>query len=290
MTFTKDDEVIFRGCSPIEHIINPSPEIEELLNYLNNLPMIKKKYCVSRMNLKDILIDAQYFLNGHFKLHNIPFIKEYNTLLLKRKTFKIKKIHPYQLPITFVKDSAANGRVEEIFIPGKEVLFRSLGIGETLCELSSSSYIHEITHTQLDSLIGSYDNYFNQEVLSIFLELFHSSLLSPDENILRLEECNRVYELTNLTKQQKEFFQGEISLSRDDQIDNSKYIQSDLIALHLFSKFYFAKGSIKREMLSDIQKIFNGIITVEEYLAKYEVSFANSQDKKVLTKYLYRQK
>ena len=133
-----------------------------------------------------------------------------------------------------------------------------------------------------------FDNYFNQEVLSIFLEFFHTATLTEDEKLLRLEEANRIYELNELTKQQTEYASGRLELSRADLIENSKYIQSDLIVFHLFHKFYYSSLAVKKEMLKDIQRIFNGDITVEDYLNKYEVSFSNSQDKDTMKKYLYR--
>lgn len=289
MTISKDEEIKIRGCSPVEEIIIPDENLEDLVYYLSHLPMANKKYSISRMSLENILHDGQYFIDSLFKLHDIPHIKIKKIPIIKKNLTLIRDIHPYKLPIKYVEGSGLNGQVEEFFYPNSSTIyFQSLGLGEVLSELSSASYVHEITHTQLDSQKGSYQNYYNQEVLSIFLEFFHASLLSTDENALRLQEANRIYELNELTKQQLEGASGHLNLSRAEQIENSKYISSDLIAMHLFHIFYYASTSIKKEMLKDIQEIFNGNITVEDYLSKYEVSFSNSQDKNTLRKYLYR--
>ena len=290
MSLPKDREIELRGCSPVKKIIVPDQKLEELTAYLSTLPMSTKQYRIHSMKLKDALIDSKYFIDGYFKIHNIPYIRFYKIPFTKVQSFTTKVIHPYKLPIKLLSNGETNGYVEEDFTTNGKIFFKSLGIGEIICEKTSASYVHEITHTQIDSVPRSFDDYYNQEVFSIFLEFFHSSLLSTDENLLRLEEANRIYELRELTKELIAHNNGEKELTREDQIENSKYIQSNLIAFHLFSKFYFARNEIKQEMLKDIQRIFDGNLTVEEYLNKYEVSFCNSQSQEKITDYLYRKK
>ena len=288
MTITKDQEIELRGCSPVKEIIIPNQGLVKIIDDFSNLPIATKKYQICRMNLDNIIYDGHYFLDSYFKLHSIPHLKVSNSILGKKTRYTIKDIHPYKLPLALVKD-AILGQVEETFLPNDpKIYFQSIALVDLLTEMSSSSYVHEVTHTQLDSQKGIYTDYFNQEVLSIFLQLFHSALLNSEESVLRLLEANRIYELNEITKQQLEYQAGKIDLSREDQIENSKYIQSDMIALNLFAIYYHSFPGVQREMLVDVQKIFDGRMTVEEYLNKYDSSFTNCLDSKTLRKHLHR--
>ena len=289
MGLSKDEEIIARGCEPAKEIIIPDDDLMELINYLAKLPIFQKKWQVHRMRLKDILYDGRTFIDEHFKLHKIPHINVIEVPLINRDIVTIRNIHPYKLPLQYVEEVSQGGYVQEIFPPDRSrVLFKSLAIGEEITELSSSSYVHEITHTQLNSIKGSIKDYFNQEVFSIFLEFIHASEISKDDDIIRIEEANRIYELSEIAKQQIEYASGRLDLPREEQIENSKYIQSDLIAFKLFSIYYFSHYTIQREMLKKVQDVFDGKMTVEEYLAYYDISFENSQNKSDIQKYLYR--
>ncbi len=285
---TKDEEIKARGCKSVTKIIIPDEKLQDLANYLSTLPIIKKSYGVHRMHEKDIIHDGQAFFNEYLKLHKIPHFKIIKTPISNKSIVSIRNIHPYKLPIEHEED-IYNGYLNEVITPDRNnVLFKSIVFNPNTTELFSSSYVHEITHSQLNSIRGSYEDYFNQEVLSIFLELIHAKEVSEHEKILRIQEANRVYEISELTKEQIEFATGRLDLSREDQIENSKYIQSDLIALRLFSIYYFSHYSIQKEILMKVQEVFNGEITVEEFLEAFGVSFENSQDKKMLGKYLNR--
>lgn len=287
MDFDKDEEIIARGCNPVSQILIPDEHLIDLAEHLSSLPMAKTEVSVSRMRLKDILYDARTFLDENFKLHKIPSIRFYNFPF--KKFVAIKDIHPYKLPLKFIKDAIQDGYVQEYFPPNRSTVhFESIAIGKITNELSSPTYVHEITHTQLNSLKGSIKDFFNIEVLSIFLELIHASEISKDEDILRIEEANRIYEIHELVKQQVAFANGEIDLSREDQIDNSKCIQSDLIAFKLFSIYYLSHYTIQREMLKKVQDVFNGLMTVEDFLEYFGVTFENSQNKNDIQNYLYR--
>ena len=289
MAIDIDVELAVRGCNPIKDYIIPDDKLEDLVFYLSHLPMTNKRYQLYRMKIDDILKDGRAFLDRFFKIHKVPYIKFYTMPITKTQYYTIKNIHPYKLPLTYVKEDTSNGEVNEFIPPERDrILFRTVGISDNLCELSSSSYVHEIVHTQLDSIKGSYKNFYNNEVFSIFLELIHAQMISTDENVLRVEEINRFFELGELSKQQIEHATGRLELPREELVENSKYINSDLIALTLFYKYYYAMLNVQKEMLQNVQKVFDGEWTVEDYLAFYDVSFENSQDKEKYKKYVYR--
>lgn len=285
MAITKEEELIVRGCDPLKDIIIPDEELLKIVNYLSKLPFANKRYTIHKMNINNVLHDGKLFFNENFKLHKIPHITFHKLPIKLLEFYRIKNIHPYKLPLGYVGESIYDGVVEEYILKErKRILFKNLCLGKTLTELSSASYVHEITHTQIDSIKGGLKDYYNQEVFSIFLELIHADLVSTDDNILIVKEANRVFELSEIVRQQQEVSTGKLELSREEQIENSKYIQSDFIALHLFHLYHNSNSLIKKEMLMNIQRVFNGIITVEDYLELYEVTFNNSKKPSIIEK------
>ena len=157
-----------------------------------------------------------------------------------------------------------------------------------MTEQTSSSYVHEITHTQLDSLRGSIQEYYNMEVLSIFNELFHASILDKDERILRLNDSRRIYEMSITAQELRDHHNGKSPMSRDELLDCCKYLVSDLKAYQLFAIFYSANDTLKNEILDDIQSIFDGYMTLEELLNKYEITLESIENSPQILKYYKR--
>ena len=51
---------------------------------------------------------------------------------------------------------------------------------------------------------------------------------------------------------------------------------------------YFGSDEIKNEMIFQVQKIFDGEITVEDYIKMFDAQYENSLDVKTLNKYFRR--
>ena len=84
------------------------------------------------------------------------------------------------------------------------------------------------------------------------------------------------------------YYKGELKKDYFEIIEDCKYIVSNLIAFNLFSKFYFGSDKIKNEMIFQVQKIFDGEITVEDYIKMFDSQYENSLDVKTLNKYFRR--
>ena len=82
-----------------------------------------------------------------------------------------------------------SGSVTEVLTnnPKHHIIFREINLSSTTSEHTSASYIHEITHTQLDRLKGTIKEYYNSEVLSLFNEFFHAAVLDQSEKILKFD-------------------------------------------------------------------------------------------------------
>ena len=70
-------------------------------------------------------------------------------------------------------------------------------------------------------------------------------------------------------------------------MEGSSYAESTLKAYKLFIRYYY-NPKLRKEILLDIQRIFNHEISVEEFLDKYEIHYENSQNVNELSSYLLR--
>lgn len=290
MTMTKDDEIVRRGYEPNPKIFIPNTKLIETGAKLQNLDIATIEYGVSRMSLEDSLYDAKKFLDYYYKLHKVPYL--FCKKVFNKYFHAIIKRHPYNLPLIegeeddVIFDGAV---VEEVTLPPKpKVIFRGIQLSKVITECTSATYVHEVTHTQLDSVKGSIREYYNAETLSMFNELFHYMLLSSDERLLRLTDSRRISELNLILGDLIEYGNGKSEVKRDDLLEDSKYAVSILKAYNLFITFYYGNENIKNEILDDIQCIFDGYLTLEEMLKKYDVNLESSQDEKRLMKYFNR--
>ena len=285
----KDLEIIKRGLNSYPKVINPSDSLLDTLEYLASLPVAKKEYSVHQMKIEDALYDAQTFLRYYYKLRKVPYL--HMSKVLGFNIHFIRQVNPLKLPINLIpSEDIFSGSVTEILPKGGKphIIFREINLSQVVSEHTSASYVHEITHTQLDRLKGSIKEYYNLEVLSIFNELFHAAILDKEERMLRLNDSRRIHEMSVTAQELRDHHTGKSKMSRDELLDCCKYLVSGLKAYNLFITFYNANDELKNEILDDIQSVFDGYITLEELLLKYDITYESSQDKQKLTKYFSR--
>ena len=121
------------------------------------------------------------------------------------------------------------------------------------------AYLHEITHTQTGPNINVINDY-NLESLPIFIELIYGYY--NDINILfrRLKDLSIDIDFYMKTT--------------DEELRNKakKYIISILKAINLYS-LYIDNNNTKKEITSDINKVFEYEKTLEDLFDRYQVSF-----------------
>lgn len=282
MTLTKDKEIILRGYNPYPQIYKPSTKLVSLVTKLNKLDIAKKRNRVHTMELDEALYDASAFLDRYYNLHNIPLITNDTGATI------VTNIHPYDLPLYEGEETDnifSSSIIEDIIsTPKPSINYIGINLAPTITEQTSTSYVHEITHSQLDHQIGVIKEFYHAEILSMFNELFHASILDSEENILRLNDSRRLYEMKILTQS----LLHPSAFTREDLLLDSQYLISDLKAYNLFIKFYYGNETLKEEIISDIQSVFDGYMTVEDLLDKYNITLANSIDNKKLLKYFNR--
>ena len=258
--------------------------------------------------LRNQLEIGKKFMDGYFDLHVIQeiskndlcnlaketndektnkLVDEYQYLVERIKEL-INKINPFDLKISFIKgeDDDFISCLREILIylnNGSLLVDKNIGfifseikfnLDRVDCDKIFSYYIHELAHTQLESVSGSYESYYNKEIVSIFLELVSSFEIDSKGDILRSVERQNLSTL----------FQGiyilkYVDLDHSVALKTSGLVVSILEAFRLFEE-YQNKSNIyeKLDVMYGIQDIFDGKITVENFLVNNGINFSNSKD------------
>lgn len=251
--------------------------------------------------LEDVILHAKQFFNNHYRIHNVPFFskKRVNELSSEASAIlqdgdieemfdyidKIEEekqiVSPFELELEMGNyDSMFNGclTIELMGIPRSDFLrdtfiaFSNIFIDSDIGDLSVPVYIHELTHSQIESVKGSCLNYQNCEVISIFNEKLAALELDPTGNLLKEIEKRRYKALsknihTLMFPEEHDAF---------EIFKSSYYISSTLKATHLFDKYQRGNQSIRKEIISGIQKVFDGVMTVEDLLDDNNITFENS--------------
>jgi len=152
-------------------------------------------------------------------------------------------------------------------------------------EKSNSLYgklAHEIMHTQIEKNPNTLTNFYNREVLSIFIEMVVSKSISKDAfyNMLRYRFEN-VYEcIVDLS------YVGECVYTFDKLTQFRCYLSSSLKAIHLYDIYRNSSRDKKIEILSLIEDIFRNKITVESFLDMMNITYENSKDVDMVKHYV----
>ncbi len=248
---------------------------------------------------KIVLRDSKIFLREKFVLHKVPYANE-SLLKLKlhgklvRGEMDLLRLYnkvgvmkdPFDLPVNYVSQPYYYGNVSlltnlsdnEDFLRNMKLLFKSIDLGEKTNLMSSVCYVHEIVHTQLESLKGIVREYYNSELLSIFLELLYA--LEHSEELYRETLKNRInLFLIEFHSLYNYVINGVVP---DDGkwyiVVACKYIVSTLKAFNLLNKYIQEDELGKSDILWMIQKVFSGNNDLEEILNKLNVTYDNSLD------------
>ncbi len=289
-TPTLQEEILLRGYEKEPEIIIPSPTILELSHtfddpFLEQLP-VKKEHIKKAQNST---ID---FYESFFKLQRVPFFIE-RKIGNKVISTKAGDIHPFALPIKKEKDvDEFYGSLNEVIFftePYKTIYYKSISLAKDTTELSKLAYTHEIAHTQLNHVRGLIEHYYNTEVVSIFLELVHALELNDGEYLLTAHDSLRLPELKYIIDEIHKYYdRREEPEIKKVLLEGSLYLQSTLQAYNLFITYYNSSISVKKEILTYIQALFNQEYTLEDMLSKLDISFESSINPERIKNYIRR--
>ena len=247
---------------------------------------------------------TQEFYKKYFKLHDIQILDNKNSyqnsiadIANRSKTFEqvtgsIGTLSPFYLPIHYLHtDDPMTAITEKGIIYGDNlespIIFEGISLCNNLSLLSIPLYTHEISHTQTESTPGYAEDYHNKEVISIFLEKVAALELDSTNHLLHLIEKMRYRSLQENIKALNSFHNGDPTISFTAATESSMYIESTLKAEKLFDIYQNArKPKEKVRILSAIQNIFDGQMTVEELLQKNQVTAAKGADLSLTRRHL----
>lgn len=305
----KETEIKIHGYDKPGDILIPSPSIIDFATFLEDLEIEKRKYYLGPSTKQEVLTNAQAFFNRHFNLHKVPYkgdtrckidkyiLRYVPGIELPLKIHNISRhIHPFNLPVRFTSSSLVECMVVENvtyinveeFLKKMKLSFKEIILPPTINELTESSYVHEITHTQLAHQRGIIRNYYNSEIPSIFMELLNVHESPKQDTLLPLQDAIRMTELYNLLYRLELVHKNIQEEPYDDLIDATKYTESIIKAYGLFVEYYYGTPALKKYILTCIQNMLDGNLELEELLDEFEITVESSINNPKLTRYFLR--
>ena len=288
-TPTLQEEILLRGYEKEPEIIIPSQTIIELSHTLND-PFLEQ-LPLHQEHIKKTKKSTIDFYESFFKLQRVPYYIEKKIGPLQIQ--KSGDIHPFALPIKKEKDvDEFFGSLNEVIFftePYKTIYYKSISLAKNTTELSKLAYTHEIAHSQLNHVRGLIEQYYNTEVISIFLELVHALELNDGEYLLSAHDSIRLTELKYIIDELHKYYdRKEEPEIKKVLLEGSLYLQSTLQAYNLFITYYNSSISVKKEILNYIQSLFNQEYTLEDMLSKLDISFESSINPERIKNYIRR--
>ncbi|MBR6820890.1 MAG: hypothetical protein IKM55_01550 [Bacilli bacterium] len=259
----------------------------------------KSEFKATYKQPKLVLRDSKVFLRNKFILHKVPYADEVIIKLklhgrLVRSENDLIKLYngvgrlvdPFELPVRFVNEPYYYGNVSLCtnisdnpeFLKHMKIFFKSIELGHKTNDMTGVCYVHEIVHTQLESIKGIVKDYYNSELLSIFMELVYAY----EKGVVLLRETlkNRINMFLTEFHSLYNFISSK-DITEDGLWHNviaCKYIVSTVKAFHLFCNYYIGDDIEKNNILWEIQSVFSGRKSLEDVLNILGITYQNSLD------------
>ena len=246
-----------------------------------------------KFNYKKLINISRNFYKSLFNLNKVKYldedvvneIKELNQNGLMNDEIRQEieecslSLSPFDLPL----NEDDNTGVRAIYLNDK-YYFLSVTLANIYKRNVIPAYIHEIAHTQLMSKKGSILNFKNQEVIPIFLELLASANID-DGKLLNDSVKIRLRELASGMKLLK-YKSNSNMFDKENILKSCSYIESTLVALDLFDLYCNSSISTQKEILSNIENIFEGKQATELVLDNYDINYELSKKKNLFRNYI----
>lgn len=242
--------------------------------------------------------NAKRFMRENFSLHRVGYLsdKRLAKILHDERIQTIddvaviynqsaRLVDPFHVPIRYDLDSIFGGTLVvqnvvtedtsffEQLLPRLNLYFTHISLPKTITTITPMSYVHEITHSQLESYKGIISNYYNGELLSVFMEFLYS--YETNKDVFEIDLSNRIENLLYCFYSMYLYQVGKENPDREyneyEYFYDSQYFISILKAFQLFHLYDSSNDSIKRYILEGIQKVFDGKILLEDFLDSLDI-------------------
>lgn len=207
-------------------------------------------------------INAKNFISKYFILHNINYLKDGYNLI---------RSSPFDIPVDI--DYSGCGKViwERYIYEDKseEVIFHNILLPKVSSELIPIIYSHEIIHTQVYTSLSSNKELHNDELLSIFIEYLY--LLEQNSHELnKIHNYYRLKELLSYAETIKYHYDNNLDIDYK-VITAYKFFVSIITSYKLFNIYLTSNISIRKEIINNIQNIFDGNKSIDDLLDNYSL-------------------
>ena len=258
---------------------------------------------VEKLNLDEIKAVAKDILSKFFditnidylstqelqKLSGLDFICDDSSIVYNKINGLLVSKSPFDLDINIVPGHSMTGLISkplvlagtmdsdrEIleFADNRKVYFSSIELGDELNKVSVGTYAHEIAHSQQERHIGYTKDFLNKEIISIFIEKLVADELDSTGRLLKLVEKGRFIDFYN------HYYKYQFKIQNDEEkVNDLLYMKSYLVANKLFDMYKNERKQKNRDKyIDDIQKVFDGKITVEDLIDSRHISISQCQD------------
>ena len=262
-----------------------------------------------RLTVEEVIALSKSFFDKYFTVHKISHVPV-ETIVAKQgeiaastgaqtaRNFNslLTQIDPFELPVKLVTGHSMIGEVQKPLIVAEgeeyakivEVPFAYMNLGKELTLLSAATHAHETAHTQTESNKGYAIDFFNKEVISIFIEKLAALEFDPTGELLRLSERNRYKYISDFASIISDPFKAyrKQGISKIAIRDAQLAVQSTLYATKLFDNYLLATLEGKKAILVAIQAIFDGKLTVEELLESQGITLNNAREEDIVRRHI----
>lgn len=299
------DMIYGNGCKKKTECPKSSKELEELCDFISTDYLTRNIY-VDPMNKKRSIKVGRDFLDRYFTLHELWHV-DHDEMTRKigkdpitiARLLEVEKeceryIHPFTLKVVFSNkydifegELKARSYTKEFGnIARAQSSFNKIDLSSRVTIVTPPVYVHEITHSQLQSNLGSVRYYKNIELLPFFLELVCSYDMGEHDYILKIVEKFLANEIVKYRNEIINHETGAYKMTREELVETGKYLCSTISALNLFIRYYQGSPSTKKYILTEIQKIFDGLQDLEEFTKRFGVT--DQINNKVLQRHFIR--
>lgn len=214
-------------------------------------------------------------------------------------------VSPFKIPINYNKNNILDGTLRpQLYylddfndllelLPKLNIYYAEVKLPVISTEFGVPGYIHELVHSQIKNQRGIVDYYYDDEVLSIFMELLyayeHKELYMP---VLMSRIRCLCGSFTNMYLYQTGTLDELKDVKPDyndvDYLAGGKYVFSILKAFKLLDTYLNGSYGVKKDILIRIQSVFDGARKLSETLEGLDVNYESSLDSNVTKRLLSR--
>lgn len=268
------------------------PISDELVDFMYDLSQEEfESYEMAETTKTAVVSNVKSFFESQVKLHDVLCVEEIDVFKLHGQRVQSlsmlitlynqlgRRTHPFAIPLSYEDVDKYYGTTEiqipiceeEEFLKKMNIYFNRIVLSKKITPIVGVCYTHELTHTQLVGNKGIIKDFYNMELLPIFMELLYAFKTDSSFRLFKTILAQRITYL--LYSFDKVFKYSE--KSKNNKIEAmlcSKYITSLLKALNLFSKYTYGSKELKSEIMGWIQQVFDGLRCLEDMLEHFELS------------------